>query len=516
MVQIIESDPFEEQKFIVTDDDLAEFRRKLYKELERQKELYHPKDVEAVKSNYEICRRYVRHKRRDIEAAVEMAKKSLQWRNEFGVNDIAETNIYRLYLNVGCFIPFKKDKLGSQCIIFRTKLHRKNSARSLDMKRYLVFWVEKCLYELNNPRMTFVFDSTDATYASMDIEQITFIIELFSSYYPWALGHVIVYNMPWILKTVWGGIQALIPAEGTDRFKFCNGNEIFAYIDHDCLPDFMGGSIPVPFRELTLEEIDAIPIDPEIVCYRFRPGERVIKRAESRICSTPAITKFYRDNFGLFRNGSRRVNGHEAMSIFLCRPEENLEFKKVGNVQTASFEITSCSPDGRPIVFKVKVNCLQGYTVKPFCGVLENGASMVVNVSKEMAYPVTNQDKLLVQAVVTDQLPSGQLVSEFWQKLKPDNIFQKKLRCCLANEYGLVTEETTYPPRSMTGLVGGQHTPAIRESTSELEKKVAELSARYRAQQIFNSVICFLLILNFAITFHSKMCNGIGSPRWYC
>lgn len=37
MVQIIESDPFEEQKFIVTDDDLAEFRRKLYKELERQK-----------------------------------------------------------------------------------------------------------------------------------------------------------------------------------------------------------------------------------------------------------------------------------------------------------------------------------------------------------------------------------------------------------------------------------------------------------------------------------------------
>lgn len=78
---------------------------------------------------------------------------------------------------------------------------------------------------------------------------------------------------------VWGGIQALIPAEGTDRFKFCNGNEIFAYIDHDCLPDFMGGSIPVPFRELTLEEIDAIPIDPEIVCYRFRPGERVIKRA---------------------------------------------------------------------------------------------------------------------------------------------------------------------------------------------------------------------------------------------
>ncbi|XP_022695920.1 motile sperm domain-containing protein 2-like isoform X5 [Varroa jacobsoni] len=472
MVQIIESDPFEEQKFIVTDDDLAEFRRKLYKELERQKELYHPKDVEAVKSNYEICRRYVRHKRRDIEAAVEMAKKSLQWRNEFGVN-----------------------------VIFRTKLHRKNSARSLDMKRYLVFWVEKCLYELNNPRMTFVFDSTDATYASMDIEQITFIIELFSSYYPWALGHVIVYNMPWILKTVWGGIQALIPAEGTDRFKFCNGNEIFAYIDHDCLPDFMGGSIPVPFRELTLEEIDAIPIDPEI---------------ESRICSTPAITKFYRDNFGLFRNGSRRVNDHEAMSIFLCRPEENLEFKKVGNVQTASFEITSCSPDGRPIVFKVKVNCLQGYTVKPFCGVLENGASMVVNVSKEMAYPVTNQDKLLVQAVVTDQLPSGQLVSEFWQKLKPDNIFQKKLRCCLANEYGLVTEETTYPPRSMAGLVGGQHTPAIRESTSELEKKVAELSARYRAQQIFNSVICFLLILNFAITFHSKMCNGIGSPRWYC
>ena len=64
---------------------------------------------------------------------------------------------------------------------------------------------------------------------------------------------------------VWTGIQALIPAEGADRFKFCNGDDIFQYIERDNLPQFMGGSVPTPFKELTPEEIEAVPTDPNIV-----------------------------------------------------------------------------------------------------------------------------------------------------------------------------------------------------------------------------------------------------------
>lgn len=67
---------------------------------------------------------------------------------------------------------------------------------------------------------------------------------------------------------VWAGIQALIPAEGVARFKFCNSKDIFDWVDPDCLPDFMGGTIPVPFRDLTQEEIEAIPVDPEIVSWK--------------------------------------------------------------------------------------------------------------------------------------------------------------------------------------------------------------------------------------------------------
>ncbi|OQR78800.1 motile sperm domain-containing protein 2-like, partial [Tropilaelaps mercedesae] len=511
MVQLLEPDPFEEKGMSVTKLDVEEFREKLLPEIEREKiklvhycaELYHPKDVEMIKANYEICRRYVRHRRRDIGAAVEMAKKSLQWRNEFGVNalgidaklsDISEANIYQLYLNVGCFIPFKKDKLGSQCIIFRTKLHRKNPDRALDMKRYLVFWVEKFLYEKNCPRMTFVFDSTDATYSSMDLEQVTFIIELFSSYYPWALGHVIVYNMPWMFKTVWSGIQALIPSEGADRFKFCDGKDIYNWIDPECLPDFMGGTETLPFRELSLEDIEAVLVDPEI---------------EKRICSTPTITKFYRDNFGLFIP-THLAKGDKAMSIFSCRPDDYLPFKASGGVQTASFELTNCSPDGRPLVFKVKVNCLQGYSVKPFCGFLEKGTSVTITVNKELAHPVTTQDKLLIQSASVDQPLTGAQLSEYWQHVKPENLYQRKLRCCLADEMKGI-DHVISPNKAVfaAGVKG-------RDPTGSLEKQVAELSARYRIQQIFNSVMCCLLILNFAITFHSKMCYGKDSrARWY-
>lgn len=66
-------------------------------------------------------------------------------------------------------------------------------------------------------------------------------------------------------SAVWVGIRALIPADGVERFKFCNGEEILRYIDRDNLPQFIGGSVPTPFRDLTPEEIDAVPVDPDIV-----------------------------------------------------------------------------------------------------------------------------------------------------------------------------------------------------------------------------------------------------------
>lgn len=86
---------------------------------------------------------------------------------------------------------------------------------------------------------------------------------------------------------------------------------------------------------------------------------------------------------------------------------------------------------------------------------------------------MTNQDKLLVQAVVTDRLPPGQVVSEFWAKTKPDNMHQKKLRCCLVDEAGFMAEERGMSQvQAIPALVGGQHSPSSGESRAALERKV--------------------------------------------
>lgn len=72
------------------------------------------------------------------------------------------------------------------------------------------------------------------------------------------------------------------------------------------------------------------------------------------------------------------------MFVMWIRPEDTLPFKIADNVQTATFELTNRTPDGRRLIFKVKVNCLQGYSVKPFCGILEKGASTTITVHKEL------------------------------------------------------------------------------------------------------------------------------------
>ncbi|XP_028967796.1 motile sperm domain-containing protein 2 [Galendromus occidentalis] len=495
MARSADDDPFGENEFVVTEEDVADFRKQVLEEVAVNAQLYHPKDVDTIKSNYEICRRYVRHKRRDITAAVEMAKKSLQWRNEFGVNDlgieeklsgISESNIYRLYLNVGCFIPFKKDREGSQCIIFRTRLHRKNAARSHDMKRFMIFWVEKLLYEQNNPRMTFIFDSTDASYSSMDLEQIMFTIQIFNEYYPWALGYVIVYNMPWILKTVWSGIRSLIPADGADRFKFCNGDDIFEYIDRDNLPDFMGGTVRMPFKELSPEEIEAIPVDNNI---------------EKRICTTPAITRFYRENFGLFA-GSADSGSHKR--IFSCIPDSCLSFETINGNQIAYLNVTNCSTDGRTIAFRIRTNRREGYTALPHSGTIESQKAARISIIKLKEYLSTRSDKLLIQAVPVDH-PQPQILDVF-KKLDRSQVHEQKIFC--EQPLDDADEADFAYSTSENGLQWSTR------NANHFEERVALLTAQCERQQFINIIICALIVACLALSLHSKLCQSRDS--WWC
>lgn len=538
MVQIKEKngDTFGEKEFVVMKDNIEELRRRIFEEAERDPDQFHPADVQKIADCDELCRRFIRHKKLNLEGAFEMAKNALIWRKKFEVNDITEATLPPVYFDFGAMFPLGKDKYGSQLIYHRVKLHRKDVRNALQHRRYLVFWVEKLLYEMECVRLSFVLDLAESGYGNMDMELIGFLISLFKEYYPWALGFIMVYDMPWLFNTAWKVVKSWLPAEGIDRIKFVDRNTITNYVSPENLPDYMGGTQKLPFREYTWDDVDFIinVASPEVI--------------RERIPRTPAIEEFYRSQFGMFTvRSSADTDDHAA--LIKVEPETDLVFgadEPDVNKHVGSLVLTNTSDSH--VAFKIKTNNIDGYKVKPFFGIIPLNSTVSVNVAQNPGSEFHASDKLLIMTTGIETLDiSPRELIDHWRSVAKDNIKEHRLRC--VNVSGMASNKPTSELKDVTsrsGTTGPRHPgigkeksyqsfcppkPAspgtstqleiIQDVVGEVQSKLGEVyqevNAISRRQDHFSYALfaaLFLLVTNLLMLFVVKNCQS--ATEWYC
>ncbi|XP_077516224.1 motile sperm domain-containing protein 2-like [Amblyomma americanum] len=431
MVQIKErnGDTFGEKEFVVMKDNIEELRRRLLEEAERDPDQFHPADLQKIVDCDELCRRFIRQKRLNLDNAFQMAKNALIWRKKFEVNDITEANLPPVFFDFGAMFPLGQDKFGSQLIYHRVKLHRKHERLSHQHRRYLVFWVEKLLYELNHVRLSFVLDLGESGYGNMDMELIGFLISLFKEYYPWALGFIMVYDMPWLFNTAWKVIKSWLPAEGLDRIKFVDRNTITNYISPENLPEYMGGTQKLPFREYTWDDVD------------FIVNVASLEVIRQRIPRTPEIEEFYRSRFGMFTVRSSADTDDHHVALVKVEPERDLVFGAEEpdlNKHVGSLVLTNTSESH--VAFKIKTNNIEGYKVKPFFGIIPHNSTVSVNVAQNPGAQFQPTDKLLIMTTGIETLEiSPRELIDHWRSVAKDNIKEHRLRCVNASDASSAT-----------------------------------------------------------------------------
>ena len=65
----------------------------------------------------------------------------------------------------------------------------------------------------------------------MEMEAIKFLIHTMMHYYPSFVSKIIVYNMPWILGTIWRMVKAFLPTQATEMIKFLDKSSIQEFIE---------------------------------------------------------------------------------------------------------------------------------------------------------------------------------------------------------------------------------------------------------------------------------------------
>lgn len=142
------------------------------------------------------------------------------WRKEFGTNgklfsihvkscfidlsfyftDITADNINQEYRDAGLYYSRGKDRDGKKIFFFNCRLYVRGSRNLDELKRVLVYWIERTFRENDNDLITPIFDMSNCGLSNVDLGYLQYIINLFKQYYPDSINYIVVYDMAWILN----------------------------------------------------------------------------------------------------------------------------------------------------------------------------------------------------------------------------------------------------------------------------------------------------------------------------
>ncbi|XP_076313097.1 motile sperm domain-containing protein 2-like isoform X2 [Tachypleus tridentatus] len=446
---------------------VTEVRKRILEELNEPdwKDNYDQRDVERLKQDNWYCARFIKHQKEDIEDSLNMIRDTLKWRKEMGINDLGKENLPAEYFTIGATFPYSCDKAGCRILVMRVKLHKKNSSTLLEQKKFVAYWVEKLDRETNGGKISLLMDCADSGLSNMDMDLIMYIITLFKYYFPFALGYIYVYEMPWLFNACWKIVKSMLPAEATRRFKFINNSSIKDYIALDQLPVHLGGSCTLDYAIIQSngkqsELSNDIKVNP--------PKKKVHFSKEDEIHESEGNLSFEQ----LIEKDAPSDSSNRASSSFVSyEPEDQgippppppfpgdtitlgsllkvcpgstLVFPETNDSEPARACLTLTNITSNCVAYKLKTNNLEIYRVRPPVGIIEPGGFKNVHIQLTEGSHCGLTDKFLLLALeVEEKEPKVAQVNSIWKKSSPQNSLEHKFKCV---NFGSVLEDKVDGP----------------------------------------------------------------------
>uniref|UniRef100_A0A3B4W9T6 Motile sperm domain containing 2 n=1 Tax=Seriola lalandi dorsalis TaxID=1841481 RepID=A0A3B4W9T6_SERLL len=475
---------------------------------------YDSRDVERLQTDDALVEGYLTWRLYVVDDALKMIDESLQWRKEFGVNDVSESTIPRWMFETGAVYLHGYDKEGNKLFWFKVKLHVKDAKTILDKKKYVAFWLERYAKKEPGMPLTVVFDMSESGLSNIDMEFVKYVINCFKVYYPKFLSKMIIVDMPWIMNAAWKIVKSWLGPEAISKLKFASKSEVQTFIGPEYLPPHMGGTDPFKYSYPPLPDDDfQTPIcdNGPIVSEdetESKEGEMEGKDTlessfNSEVAVKPkkvhSLSNSLRAEDNDKGDTSARTKGaRKPMTTFKgllldVSPAEELSFGS-GEMEKKCLIILS-NVTKNQVAFKVRTTAPEKYRVKPSSSCCEPGASVDIVVSLHGGSQASPQDRFLVMAAEMDNVGSQEL-AQFWKEIPKTKIMEHRLRCHVL--------ESVKPTMSLlrdspvdTGTSGQQelNTLLMRMMASNLRME-QKLSTCLWVQKVLIGLVLVLMVLN--------------------
>lgn len=216
------------------DVDAVSLRKALFEHLSEAD--YNKIDIERLKKeDYAVSRYY----KEDTKTTVEAIKGVLEWRKQYNLSDLKDDDFGDEYKKTEVFVTQGTDVDKNLMVYIRVKLFKKGEYPIEDVKKYLAFLLDRVDRETKGDGWALCFDCTDAGISNVDMELLKFVVQALTNYFVENCRYVLIYEMPWILSSIWKIVKSWLPQEQRDAVKFCNKKELSNFIENSQVPDFM-------------------------------------------------------------------------------------------------------------------------------------------------------------------------------------------------------------------------------------------------------------------------------------
>lgn len=423
---------------------LIEVRKRFLEYAERNPDKVNERDKIKLATDDWYLKRYLLARNRNVNATLDMLRKTMEWRNEFGIH-ISEDAMFPLeFYKIGALFPYENDRKGNLVLFLRIKYHRKIVEMVDVEKHFLVHTFEKIDRITDGQGLVILFDCQGAGYANCDVDFLQFLISCATEHAPVGLQYIIVYKLPWVMNAFWSLARKLLPAYLANRVRFCDENTIREYIDPANLPDFMHGvcnrnyrwippGCPSVFKLANAHGITDAEIDKILPQFQALLDEAEEALSSNTYDDPPeTITKYINNpktaptllsdlalcQIGLSSSKSERVGNQaqdtteetvtqgdirstevvsETSSVIRLFPNEFIEFNYDAYNDMFHATVTLFNPsDKNSLAFKLMSNRPSNYSVKPARGVLLPQTSITLSIVLLNEHRV--KDKFLIIA----------------------------------------------------------------------------------------------------------------------
>ncbi|CAH1778157.1 unnamed protein product [Owenia fusiformis] len=483
---------------------VPELREKFQEQFADQLALdaYDERDVERFNNDDVYAHCFMKHHKGNIDGAVSMVDTTLKFRKELEINDLTDKSFPAEWLERGGIYYHNHDKDGHPIMFFRIKFVKKDPQMLPTAKKFLAYWMDKHHRQTPDVQVVVLMDMTDAGLSNMDLDLIKFLITCFTSYYPYFLAYLLMYEMPWILNAVWRVIQGWLSERQREKIKFVKKADIQEHINKDNLPKHMGGTDTYEYKytppELegngdVMHDVETSSLESSLTSSISNPAtihNTSLARKRVTFSEKDQYTSFSAEQGDSDVSSGGTSKGDTLLSLNVT---EEMEFNVIDPTRETKFVLV-LSSGHKHLAFKVKTTSPERYRVKPSSGLIKPDQSADVNIFLQPGgHTAVSRDKFLIMGMeIADDVTSVSQVASQWKTTPKEEIEEYRLRCVLS--------EAGKPSLCKASAFTSDDMAKLTEQMLDINKKLttvmdAQTSLEKRLKNIYRFQIFFFMMV---------------------